>query len=1671
LLSTLGKGGMGEVFLVADGAEGDRELALKVYTLPPSTEGWAAGGHDLERFRREFLTLSRLRHASLPRVHDFGLIPERKGAPLSSRWFFTYDHVEGQDLFQWSREHGPEALFRVASELVEVLRFLHARGILHLDVKPTNIIVQGTASGPRAVLIDFGVVRRPEHLELNQTLGTLPYLAPEILRGEEPGPGADFFSLGVTLFECLFRERPYRGGSPEEILRDQLRRLPAPPPGRKLRGAERIEGLIWRLLAPEPARRMDEPVLRPPEPGTSLGNHLFANRPVGMEPALEALFGAYHAITNGLASPSLVAVEGEAGSGKSRLLAEFKDMVQVSGGRFQLISLRALEPRENQGPRAVAEALLAMVGQGTGPARAFAKRTAPPSKPLSFEVELAQARREQERLRYFEAVWDLLRAAVLAGPLVFAFDDVDPADASTVSLLSYLARNLQVHRNAAGDDGGVSGAMPGALPALLCFTYRREEAGRMALLRGEPAARRVRLPPLTRSQVRSFLENAFGRRGLTSELVAALHASSRGNPFVLVETLKSLLDEGAIVYRPGRPLEIHDPPARWKLPGSVRELLEKRWRGLSPGERRLAAHLSPAQGGLSSSDALELSPFPSSTTSRMLERLEERLIITRRGQGKGSRLILAHPYLVDLARSSLGPQAASRVYRRLARLRERQGAGPEELALLLLKAGEGKRALAHVRCAECTLGEPGGSPRFIALYEELLSILRKRDPSRAEISLKLARARSLLGDHRGALLLLEEIPADEGSGLERARRLALLAGERICLRQFDRARAEFEEAERLLLREPRAWEEAVTVRLGLCRLESEAGEVRRALGIARDCLSVLKEAPAGDQRDLLQSTVLSRQGSLHAQLGEFPGAIEAYRRGYHLLRNQPDSLDKGGLCCNLGNLHTARGDYHQAIAHYRRAQRVAERIGARDLQALVGANLGLQYLYRWDLAAAEEAIRSSVRLAEGIGAKRYLRFARLCLGTLLARRGSLQEAIDLLQKELLQSRQEKDTYLSVNLSYQIVKARLDRGEFARALGLLRIGRRLAREIGRSKSIMEGNLILGASLVYLGDFQGAIKSLEAAQGSPAEHHPQVDAEILLFQGLALGGAGKLAEAEDCLRRSCASFEALKSPVRVCEARAHLASPLAAAGRMEKALRLSDQAWRFLGRIPRDERPVIVWAEVLAGRARLLLPGLSPGNPALLELFHELSAAREALLERGARRLQWQLSHLMGTIHQRLGNEEEGRALVLEARRGLLDLCEALPPSLSARLRATGEARTLLADAARAPEVRPVSPHSQPAGPDGTTPLLDRIQRLEEAQRSLLDENRRLREENEKLGSRVATQKVELARRERRSVPATASPDVFFGLVGRSPAMQRLFALIERVAPTDLPVLVRGETGTGKELVLRAIHQLSSRRDGPFIAESLTAIPPGLLESELFGHAEGAFSGAARAKTGRLAEAAGGSLCLAEIDELSLEVQSKLLRVLDSGQVRPLGSSELLSVDFRLLASTRRDLRQAIAEGRFQENLLYRLAGVELVVPPLRERIGDLPHLIGHFLMLEEKRTGRRLRIDDSAMERWMAHDWPGNVRELENEIRRLALLRTGRIRAADLQTPPAGERRSGALPQEATGGQTLSEAREKLDRAHFEAALRRHGGNLKAVARELGVHERSVYKIRRRLGLH
>ncbi len=331
-------------------------------------------------------------------------------------------------------------------------------------------------------------------------------------------------------------------------------------------------------------------------------------------------------------------------------------------------------------------------------------------------------------------------------------------------------------------------------------------------------------------------------------------------------------------------------------------------------------------------------------------------------------------------------------------------------------------------------------------------------------------------------------------------------------------------------------------------------------------------------------------------------------------------------------------------------------------------------------------------------------------------------------------------------------------------------------------------------------------------------------------------------------------------------------------------------------------------------------------------------------------------------------------------------------------------------------------------------------------------------------------LKLARLERETEAARAlqRAELALWMVGTGPRMKKIFEVVKKAAPSTARVLVTGERGTGKELLARAVHENSKRKDGPFVKLNCAAIPSELIESELFGHEKGSFTGATRERRGKFEQAHGGTLFLDEIGDMTLSAQAKVLRVLQESEIERVGGSETITVDVRVIAATNKELKQEIEKQRFRADLFDRLNVVPIEMPPLREHKEDIPALVEHFLEAASSQNGKRkVKVTDAALALLMQHDWPGNVRELRNIVERLVIFCDAQVGEDDVQSALPGVKQ---VRGNYRRGAALKDLVASAEREIVVAALDANAHHIANTARELGLERSHLYKKMRALGI-
>ncbi|MFO0758770.1 MAG: sigma 54-interacting transcriptional regulator [Byssovorax sp.] len=966
-------------------------------------------------------------------------------------------------------------------------------------------------------------------------------------------------------------------------------------------------------------------------------------------------------------------------------------------------------------------------------------------------------------------------------------------------------------------------------------------------------------------------------------------------------------------------------------------------------------------------------------------------------------------------------------------------------------AAEARSIVEHVEAAEA-LRLAGASPRALALLDAI--DLAPLAP--AEVSAVLAeRAYGLLA--RGA-------PKDALSHAERA--LALLPTARA---SDAAARAEVRLGQHA---EALARAEAALPRAALPVEQADLHEIagvaasyagRRDAAQAHLAAAVALLGDLSSPRRLVR--VLSYQAIDAYRAGELTAALLGHQRALSVAEGAGLVEQVARLCLNVATAHHQRGAYGEALAVYERGERTAAALGQADLLAIFELDLAKLWadLGAWD-RAEQRALRAERASLRG-GAGFFVAAARSVLGDCALARGDARAALACFEASREGFVRAESAREVSEEELEIARAHLasgDLGPARAALARARDGQGIAEapDLAARAALLEGRAALAA-----GEELTAMRTFASARAL-AERAGSRDllAEALLAKGDA-----------EAARSLWAAMEA------------ELPEPLRAAFRAHPRRRLP----------PPPAPPEIVAAPTNPPSAE---PRREDRLPRLLALFRKLNSTAEtpqilgmaldaAIDLTGAERGfvildDPESGERYVPVARNVDREKVGKSHLKYSRAIAEQAIAAAEPVIT--VDASADDRFRERQSVHAMRLRSVIavPIRSPDGVLGALYLDNRFSGArfgrEEADlllifadqvalalrnartiEALRRRTRELEEERRRVDDLLAGKDARidaLAEEVRAKQQALEHRYDYRSIVGRGPAMARLFHTLDRVIDSPAPVLVLGESGTGKELVARAIHFQSARRGGPFVGLNCAALPASLLESELFGHVRGAFTGADRDRVGLVVEARGGTLFLDELGEMPLEIQAKLLRVIQEREVRPVGASASVPVDFRLVSATNRDLRAEVARGRFREDLYYRVGVVEVLLPPLRERLEDLPDLARHFVARAASGLGRAApRITPAALRKLGAYAFPGNVRELENLITKAVIFaQGGEIGPSDIELPRAAK---------TTAPRAL---KPKEERALILAALERTGWNAALAARDLAMPRATFY---RRLDRH
>ncbi len=1595
-------------------SKGGETVVLRLDTTGNTQEGLA-----------ELAVLSAVDHPGVAPLIDYGPLAAG-GRFLARRW------VDGEDLQIWAKGKSNEEIGTLVARLCPALDHLHRAGFVHADLKPENVIV--TPEG-RPVLCDFGLssrqgAKQPE----NEVSGTLFAIAPEVLMGMELTPSSDLFAVGAMLhrllvgikrsareFYAIFPDRSYldaAGSDPEDLpvwSRDLIVSLTARDPTRRPRSAAAIGRLLGeRLGVPLDPRELVEEL----------------HWPVAF--------------------------------GRDAWVAQWMEGVEA-----QETALWVRLPGAED-PRPFWEHL-----------RLFASLRARTLRGVDLTAELASIENGVTMDEWSAGL--VVEGAEWIALLVTEMDAWKRRAIESLERASALARRKH------------SSSKPRlfvvAAEAPFSAAFRVDE-----------------VPPVSEESIARFLERPLSAENPVrrSAFAARLAAAAQGSASFLDQMLEAGQRDGWLLAQNQgfrlRPGELPDPHAM-----AAREASDAELASLTRPELQVLCALQ-VTGGRSNSQELSL-----------LSELDPRafgaacLRLRRNGWIEGSERAGETRLLRALGRPVLGVDALRAAHERRALSIERAGPGQyrERTAASValhrfcaLPLEHTARALVAALATLRERGRPEASLELIDHARTACTLLGQDIVRTApELIIERARAWCSIGQTEPALREVEGLAASSNPHF--VAWVELVRAEVARLRhETEQSFAHYDRAAEL---DPAA------------RVEAAIGRIQLLHTLARDeetCAALARLDPASLERagefEARRRIYLESLGAMSGyRLGRVDEARSTIQRLIEEAVRAEDVSLQAALHINLAIIERGSGSLDRARAELELAAEQCDQAGLIAGLAHARTNLGGLLRELGELVEAEPLLVSAMEIRERLDDREGSSTVRGLLGLLHFERGHARASIETLEStaESMTGAQKRRYAPLLFAKAAEMRARL--GDFSKA-----------DAVAIDQDGIDPRILLArARIEWLRDKRGAAEELAGRAGALAQSlkQPRLAREALILATRIDGGTTLPPEEGETLNALDERlFDSLRSERFADDGVARLAEELLRRGRDDRAARLflalaarCESVELSRDYTLRAESAFELCAAGLSAAEQAALRRVLLGEPdpwpgdfthrsdtRVREEDFEMEIV--SLLQINRQLVQQQdLETLLGLIVEHaLGVTGAERGFLVLEEHGELRFDTALDSCRGDIAQPEFEiSGSVVRDAlAKMKPVRVSNAVDDPLLGHQTSVVSlelrsilcvpfeitrdlrgaiyvdhrlrkgafdDRAERLcqlltDQAALAILQVKRleEIRALNRELERRVVEKEVDL-QNARRALRESGTPEPGT-LVGQSRAMRKVHELIARAAPSDLAVLLVGESGTGKELAARALHEQSPRRRAAFVSENCAALPASLIESELFGYRKGAFTGADRNRSGLFEQAAGGTLFLDEIGDLPLDLQAKFLRVLETNEVRRLGDDAAHRVDFRLIVATNRELEREVREGRFRQDLFYRVAGLQLRMPALAERAEDIELLVEHFLRLEEQNGKPRRRVSKRMLAALARRSWPGNVRELRNEIARLCILSEGDLDDTTLVSRPAAFGAGDLAVKEIV---PISE----LEKRAIHSALEKTGGDKRRAAEMLGISRAKIYQ--------
>ncbi|HYI09596.1 MAG TPA: sigma 54-interacting transcriptional regulator [Thermoanaerobaculia bacterium] len=1693
---------------------------------------------QLLRFKTEFATLASLEHASVIKVYDFGVLQDRYP-------YFTMEFFAGKRITEFFDGQNWDALFDVILQIASGLHHIHHLGIVHLDLKPSNILV---SEDGKAKIMDFGLAIESRRVFDRKIRGTLQYMAPEVLRQDRVDSRADLYALGMTLYETVTGALPGYGRPSIEVIRMHLDEEIRRPSSINPRVPEALEQIIMKMLEKDPRHRFPSAAAllqavaeaagkKAPAAELLVGRgELFAAPLIGRKNEVDQLMHLIVEARDGRGDGVILA--GGEGMGKSRIVRDVTLRAQLDGGRVftgrcpvnrktiyapffdifqQMVSAVNPEADVSEEIRRILRPVVGSAGPDTSPPRHGQK--------FRLYNRIVQSMQD---------LYGFLSVGSETGgsPLILVIEDLQWADPSTAELFSFLVgeakqNKLLVIGTLTLDSHGEA-SIESPSPSLAFWELRAREASFPI----------VRVETLTEPLVREHVQSLLGDTKVSDELVRWMLWESAGTPLNIRRIIDYLITHDYLQWTPGGWTADMDRIRVLRIPGGFASILMEKAEALTPEQRTL---LDIASVVGESMDLELLTRLSDATPEETFASLRE---LTRLGlldeSNDGNIITFPQMHLRETVYNAMPERRRTELHLRVGEAME-PAANDGSTQLVGQVAYHFSRANDIERGTRCSIEAGDLASRTLAHEEatefyrvalEMMDLGGVEEARKAEVREKLADAYYRRDDYRSAIhayqFLLKSIQSrhpDDDANVDVARVmkkigkvLARRGEQETAMTYYQGALAIYERLGQTVdvaeMLNRIAWmyrmrDDFTTARetAERARVMLETMEPTVVYGYVKNILGLIEFAGGNWQRsrellteslaigEKLGSEQLCKVASMNLgntvwKLGEWETALQYFRKNLERSEGEGDLWDLVTAYNNVGVVEYGRGNFHAAAELFEKSVRIDEKIGAFEHEALARENLAdaLEMLGKWNEAL--EQYRRCLSL-EGFDETRASRLSvYVPLARLTKKRGDINKSIEYAHKAMAAGERARDVDLIAEAAYVLASIEDERGNAEEAEKYLLRAMQIYEANHTLHGLARSHTAAACMVLTKGDIDGAVKHAQIAE----QYARQLGDRFSLAKND--WAWAKIESSRGEREAATAKFDSVRAAFEELDTPYELGRLMFDIGLLRDEPEEATQTIRSAIRIFEKLDATHDLERARGALFRIRPAGKAP-EQGVVGLYEVVKIINSTL------NLEEVLSRVLDVCIRRL-RAERGMILLLDPLtnalrtrvvRNIKDGAEGeskrSPQSIVKEVIQTGQ--SVMSADARADHrfVESESVIAENIISILCAPLIIK-ERISGAiyidhrqarhlfsqkdlsfleafadQAAIAIENARLYEELEEARTRLSLENETL----RREVLVEKHLD---SVIGQSEVVAKIQFAVRKASAGHSTVLVRGESGTGKGLIARIIHNIGPRRNGPFIKFNCAALPETLAESELFGHEKGAFTGADRRKLGRFELANHGTIFLDEIGKMSLAMQAKLLRVVEDKEFERVGGTQTIKTDVKIVTATNLELEKAIEDNTFREDLFYRLNIIPIMLPPLRDRKDDIPLLAEHFIRKICKDLGvDNKRLEPGVLDLFMRYDWPGNVRELESTLHRAIVMSNGDMMTrTDFYTLYSAQApalvvadAASTMPSSITGplagkmeitSEVYDEVMSAVDKQLILRALESCGGRIREAARRLGL---------------